>query len=116
MTPIAATQRIEAAVVSPSVCPSSARQMMPTPRNPIPVATPATACPAVTGNIVNARPEMPAAPRATIANVRSPALLPRCSRSSPDQEAEQRSESHPRRQRELERDATVLEEPHGAQA
>ena len=46
MTPIAAMQRIEAAVVSPSVCPSSARQMTPTPRNPTPVATPGTACPA----------------------------------------------------------------------
>ena len=60
--------------------PSSARQMMPTPRKPVPSRRrPAQPC----GVSLIAVPENAAAPRATIANVRSPALLPRDSRSRP---------------------------------
>ena len=116
MTPIAATQKIEAAVVSPSVCPPSARQMMPTPRNPIPVATPATACPAVSGEHREREARDPCRSEGHDRERALARALAAMLAFDPDQEAEQRSESHPRRQRELERDAAVLEDPHGPQA
>ena len=112
-TPMAATQRIDAAVVSPRVSPLLRAPDDADAQEADARRDTGHGLPGRVGNIVIAVPENAAAPRATIANVRSPALLPRDSRSRPI-EAEQRSESHPRGQRQLERQPAFLEGPHGA--
>ena len=80
---MAATVHVAAAVVRPRAGPMLPRQMTPAPRNPTPVATPASTCPPVPGKTSTASDAKPAEPAATSAIVRSPAGDPRSSRSMP---------------------------------
>lgn len=81
---MAAAAHDEAAVVRPSTCPiRDSRKISPAPRNPTPVITPAMTFSAEAGNSSTPSPVTAAAPTASNANVRSPADLPRYSRSKP---------------------------------
>lgn len=83
-TPIAVAAHELAAVVSPRTSPGARRKIRPAPRNPTPVTTPWMTRLAPSGPSTSAPiPVTAAAANARSAKVRSPADLPRNSRSSP---------------------------------